>query len=295
MAAKQCPDRYYERMKSSGDDKLKITKFLADGDSVLDVGAGGGVLDELLLSTFPHLQVTALDPSDTAVMRLKKIADQYPGRLNVVQTDFFEYEADGKYDAVIFCSSLHEIFSYTEYDGARYQPAVISMALDHAAKLLKADAGKIIIRDGIAADYNPKVLVKYKDKAFYHLARRFEREFTGFPLEIIHTKAGDIMPYNSMMEMLYTITWGEESFPREVQEWYGYYSLNDWTKEEKRLSMAHGLFLVHAEKYLQPGYKDHLVDKAVVQSAPRLDWSGSIRTKPIAYPASNCLVVFEKR
>lgn len=67
MAAKQCPDRYYERMESSGDDKLKITRFLSDGSSVLDVGAGGGVLAELLLNRFPNIHVTALDQSNTAV------------------------------------------------------------------------------------------------------------------------------------------------------------------------------------------------------------------------------------
>lgn len=294
MAAKQCPDRYYERMESSGDDKLKITRFLSDGSSVLDVGAGGGVLAELLLNRFPNIHVTALDQSNTAVARLNTLADKYPGRLSVVQTDFFEFKTEERFDAVIFCSSLHEIFSYCEYEGERFRKETISRALDKAASFLKQGEGKIIIRDGISARYNPKVLLKYTDPALKKLAERYENEFEGFPLEIIHTPLGDIMPYNSMMELLYTITWGEESFAREVQEWYGYYTMDDWVGEEKRLAYSHKLFLTHTEKYLQPGYKEHLRGKIILQSAPRLDWSGQVYTKPIDFPASNCLVVFER-
>lgn len=294
MAAKLCPDRYYERMESSGDDKLKITKFLSDGDSVLDVGAGGGVLAELLLNHFPNIHVTALDQSDTAVTRLKALAEKHPGRLEVVQSDFFLYEPDARFDAVIFCSSLHEIFSYTECNGKRFDKDIITFALNHAADMLGGNKGRIIIRDGVAAQYNPKVLLKYTDPDLKRLAERYENEFEGFPLEIVHTPFGDIMPYNSMMELLYTITWGEESFAREVQEWYGYHTLDDWKEEEKRLMYSHKLLLVHAEKYLQPGYKEHLQGKIVLQSAPRLDWSGKLKSRPIELPASNSLVVFER-
>ena len=294
MAVKQCPDRYYERMEASADDKLKIAKFLSDGNSVLDVGAGGGILAELLLRYFPNIHVTALDQSDTAVARLNSLADKYPGRLSVVQSDFFNFKPEERFDAVIFCSSLHEIFSYTEYEGEHFRKEIISSTLDHAASFLKQGEGKIIIRDGVATRYNSKVLLRYTDAKLKKLAERYENEFEGFPLEIVHTPLGDVMPYNSAMELLYTITWGEESFEREVQEWYGYYTLDDWVKEEKRLAYSHKLFMVHAEKYLQPGYKEHLRGKVVLQSAPRLDWSGQIHSRPIDFPASNCLVVFER-
>lgn len=294
MAAKQCPDRYYERMESSGDDKLKITKFISDGDSVLDVGAGGGVLAELLLNHFPNIHITALDQSDTAVARLNALAEKHPGRLDVVQSDFFRYEPEGRFDDVVFCSSLHEIFSYTKCNGKLFDKDTVTFALDHAADMLKENKGKIIVRDGVAARYNPRVLVKYRDPDMQKLAARYEAEFKGFPVKIAHTELGDIMSYNTMMELLYTITWGEESFEREVQEWYGYFTLNDWEREEEWLSLKHKMFLAHIEKYLQPGYKEHLKDKVLVQSAPRLDWDGKVCSKPIEFPASNCLVVFER-
>lgn len=294
MAAKQCPDRYYDRMESSSDDKMKITKYLTDGDSVLDVGAGGGALAELLLEHFPNIRITALDQSDTAAARLNALAEKYPERLSVVQSDFFAFQSESRFNAVIFCSSLHEIFSYTPYNGKLFQKETVSKALDVAASYLKPGEGKIIIRDGVAARYNPKILLKYKDAKLKRLAEQYENEFEGFPLNIVHTPLGDIMPYNSAMELLYTITWGEESFAREVQEWYGYYTLDDWAAEGKRLAYSHNLFLAHAEKYLQPGYKNHLQDKVILQSAPRLDWSGQIRSNPIEFPASNCLVVFNR-
>ena len=297
MAAK-CPSLYYERMDSSSNDKLKIAAFLQDGDRVLDVGAGSGSLAKLLLDTFPGLHVTALDPSETAIQRLRELQCQYPARLEVVQAEFSEFQPSERFNAVVFCSSMHEIFSYTEVEEygkkVRFQKSVIELALHHAAELLDEENGRIIVRDGIATSHNRKVLVTYKDPDLKKLAERYENEFEGFPLDIIHTPLGDIMPYNSMMEMLYTVTWGEQSFSREVQEWYGYFSRPDWEEAGRQLSMSHGLFMVHFEKYLQDGYRLNLQDKVSLRSAPRLKWDGSVQTKEIEFPASNCLVVFSK-
>ena len=299
MAAQYCPDQYYSRMASSSDDKMKIAAFLRDGDRVLDVGAGSGTLAKLLLDPFPSLHVTALDPSESAIQRLRELQRQYPARLEVVPSQFSDFQSSGHFNAVIFCSSLHEIFSYTEVEEygkmVRFQKNVIELALYHAAELLDEENGRIIVRDGIATSHNRKVLVTFKDPALKKLAERYENEFEGFPLEIIHTPLGDVMPYNSMMEMLYTVTWGEQSFSREVQEWYGYFSRSDWEEEGKHLSMSHGLFMIHFEKYLQDGYKENLKDRVTLRSAPRLKWDGSVQTKGIEFPASNCLVVFSKQ
>ena len=295
MAAKTCPNRYYERMESSSDDKLKIAKFLTDGDAVLDVGAGGGALAELLLAHFPNMRITAIDQSDTAIARLEALSEKYAGRLSVVQADFFAFEPTEQFDAVVFCSSLHEMFSYTKFEGKFFQKEVVGNALSRAAACLKQETGKIIIRDGVASTHNPRVLVRYKDSELKELAERFENEFDGFPLEIVHTPFGDVMPYNSMRELLYTVTWGKESFGREVKEWYGFFSLEDWKAEEQWLYVSSGLVLVHSEKYLQPGYKEHLQNKVENQSAPRLKMDGRIQSKPIEFPASNCLVVFSNQ
>ena len=59
-----------------------------------------------------------------------------------------------------------------------------------------------------------------------------------------------------MMELLYTVTWGRESLPFEVEEWYGYYSQEDWQQLAAALSApgGPGLRLVYFTQYLQPGY-----------------------------------------
>ena len=295
MADKQCPQQYYTRMASSANDKAKIADFIQDGDKVLDVGAGGGVLAELLLNRFPAVHITALDASDTATERLNELKQRFADRLTVVQCDFFEYQPECRFDVVVFCSTLHELFSYCRYNGELYRPETVTAALKCAANLLVPGKGRIIIRDGIASSHNPRVLVQYHDAGLQRLAERFESEFEGFSLGIVHSPWGDIMPYNSMRELLYTITWGPDSFDREVKEWYGYYSLADWKKEELRLCASCGLVLVHLEKYLQPGYKEHLQGKVSVLSAPRLHQDATIAAKPIEFPASNCLVVFSNQ
>ena len=95
------------------------------------------------------------------------------------------------------------------------------------------------------------------------------------------------MPKNSAMELLYTITWGKEALPYEVEEWYGYYAEKEWRALADRLSApgGPGLRLRQFTQYLQPGYVQHLEGK-VVLTAP----DGS----PLPFPNSNMVAVFQK-
>lgn len=289
---KRCPALYYERMDAAQNDKAKILQFINDNDRVLDVGGGSGIVSAMILESSQNVTVDAIDTSDTAVERLCVLAQQYPGRLRVVQEDFFDYCA-GQYDAIVFCSVLHEMFSYTRYEGKRFNPAIIDASLKRAVELL-APGGRIIVRDGVAPTHNHKVMLQYKDPALRLLAERYEAEFEGFNLNITHTPYGDVMPRNSAMELLYTITWGEASFEREVQEWYGFYSLNDWKQQGQRLMSSDNVCLCYLNKYLQPEYEKHLEGKVVLTTAPKLDWNGSVITRPATFPSSNCIAVFNK-
>lgn len=291
MANKTNPSLYYTRMDASKDDKRKMLAFIQDGDSVLDVGAGSGVVGNMILGAFPNACVTAIDSSDTAVERLLPVSAKYPGRMQVKQTEFLPIEKQ-KYDAVVFCSVLHEIFSYTEYEGRKFNLAIIEDTIKKAADMLNP-GGRIIIRDGVAPSSNRKVMLRYLNEETRRLAERYEREFRGFDLGILHTQYGDIMPRRSAMELMYTITWGETSFDREVQEWYGYYSLEDWKALTLKLTTM-GLRLTHIEKYLQQGYADNLAEKIELTSPPKATNDGGIRVGKASFPASNCLIVFEK-
>lgn len=292
MLYKTKPELYYGRMDSAKDDKRKMLQFIHDREKVLDVGAGSGVVSRMVLDSFSSARVHAIDPCISAAEHFEDLVTGYPERFHFSTMDFLSMPEE-QYDVIIFCSVIHEIFSYTVYEGQKFNLDIVDTVLRKAARMLKPE-GRIIIRDGVAPTYNNKVLLRFKDEELKHLSARFENEFMGFPLEIKHTSLGLVMPRRSAMEMLYTITWGDGSFEREVQEWYGFYSLEDWRQQEQRLMVCQKTVLIHLEKYLQPGYTEHLEAKVDFMTAPKLGMDGQLRMRSAAYPASNCLVVFKK-
>ena len=48
------------------------------------------------------------------------------------------------------------------------------------------------------------------------------------------------------------------------------------------------------EKYLQQGYVDNLAGKIELTMPPKATANGGMKTGKAAFPASNCLVVFER-
>ena len=291
---------YYTRMAAGASDKAKLLAFLPKTGHVLDVGAGGGDLSALILDQCPGLAVTALDNDEASLARLRAMQKEYPGRFRVVNTRFpseeCRKELDGyRFDAVIFCSVLHEIFSYPGPTGETFSEDNVFAAVHLAADFLKP-GGVLLIRDGVRSGRSSSVIVRYKDEAFRALAKRFETEFQGFPVEIIHASFGDVMPYDTMVELLYTCTWGEQSFPREVQEWYSFAPLDQWERWAKLWFFSCRLQLIHSEKYLQPGYTEALADKVIVLGRMRPDDGTGTTQKPkiLKFPASNSIIVFQK-
>lgn len=286
------PELYYSRMDSSQDDKSKILQFVKEGDTILDVGAGSGVITNLLLSK-NGTKVCSVDTCDSAIEHLRGLEESNPGRVSVKKADFLEIDDGEKFDVVVFSAILHEIFSYTEYNGEKFNFAIIDHALKKAASLL-ALGGRIIVRDGIMPTSNRRVMLQYIDPEMKELADRYIEEFRGFDLKVVRTEYGDVMPNRSAAELMFTITWGRESFPREVQEWFGYYSAKDWKRQEQRLMATHCVSMIHFEEYLQPGYEEHLKDKVKLLSAPKFNRAGDVVFKPTTFPNTNCLVVFHK-
>ncbi len=281
-------DQYLGHMNSAADDKRKLLAFLRDGDRVLDVGPGGGVLLDLIAGAYPRCSLAGVDVSAEVCQRLSQRvkAEGLPWR--VIHSDFLDLsrEEAGPLDAILFCSIIHEIFSYGEYEGRRFNKKVIPKILETAAGLLEP-GGRIVIRDGVASGENPVVAVRFLDEGLEALARDYLREFRGFPLRArTPEETGEAglyrMPKNSAMELLYTITWGKESLPFEVEEWYGYYTREDWEALEGRVP---GLRLRYYTQYLQAGYPEHL--------AGRVELAGE-DGEALPFPDSNMIVVFEK-
>ena len=92
------------------------------------------------------------------------------------------------------------------------------------------------------------------------------------------TVSGDI---NFIREFLFTYTWGTESYAHEVQEQFGYFTLDEYKSFFEEL----GAKIIVAKELLEPGYPDNLE-----RYLDLLDENGD----EVEYPDSNCIIVAEK-
>ncbi|MCZ4246972.1 hypothetical protein O2313_05420 [Bacillus amyloliquefaciens] len=265
--------KYLEQMNASADDKVQMIQYIA-GDTVLDVGIGGGVLGKLIRSHKPCVNVIGVD---------KRIRDYNEG-LSFYH-DVFELDARelqkkidvGEVDTVIFSSVLHEVFSYNDYSiEAVYE------ALKSAYNIIPK-GGRIIIRDGVKMEDNSKVLIRFKNPKDVQKAKQFATDFKARKI-VLTVGAYDsvAMPMNDAMEFLYTYTWGDKDYQREVKEQYGLFTPKGYIAAVKDLL---DLELVTYNHYLQEGHNRHLSRKVEL-----FDEKGR-RTR---FPDSNILLVFQK-
>jgi hypothetical protein len=188
---------------------------------------------------------------------------------------------------IVFSSILHEVYSYTEFEGKKFNIDAVKKALKNAADSL-VPGGRIIIRDGVLTDSDKIVTVKFKDEDAFILAKNYIKDFKG--LSHLRKENGDwkvlqvgedwIMGHiNRMRELLYTITWGSMSYPQEVQEQFGYFTLEQYKQTLKDV----GLEIVEARQFTEHGYPEHLDDKVELFN---FSWNDI---------PSNCIIVAEKK
>lgn len=278
---------YFQRMKSSLGDKNAILDHLIEG-SVLDFGAGGGDLSEAI--RLYGYNVIAVDGSPAAI---EKINENYP-LVNTVQSmghNLLDHFETNSFDNIVCCSILHEVYSYGDDRNLPYDLSNVFRMLEIFNALLRP-GGRLIIRDGIAPfNYDEKAIIKFKNDDGMKLFRaysdsapfysQFDNSFGKVNFEIVdeQTIKGSM---SSVMEFLYTYTWGWNSLIRESQEFYGILSLEDYcdtlNKNEWKVLFSH--------EYLQRGYVDHLSKLVEI-----IDDYGN----EIPYPSSNMLIVAENR
>ena len=78
----------------------------------------------------------------------------------LIQGDAFkmhEYFETESLDSVIFCSILHEIYSYVEYQGKQFQIESVRDVLRAAWECLVPE-GRLVIRDGIAPADDERII-----------------------------------------------------------------------------------------------------------------------------------------
>lgn len=138
---------YLKRMAKPLGDKLKISKYIPQNAAdILDVGCADGTVTMALAKLFPEINFLGIDLDENFIKLARKNAEK-------IRNVKFEkiYLRDllarpERFDAVIFCSVLHEFFTYGEGISS------VIKALADTHELLKKE-GVIIIRDMILSEY----------------------------------------------------------------------------------------------------------------------------------------------
>ncbi len=266
---------YYERMDSSIGDKKKIIPYIK-GERVLDIGCGDGVLLEALQNL--GLDAYGLDATEESVNRTiergipkNKVALAYAHEI-------VENFSENFFDTMICSSIIHEVFSY----GTPKLGILSTQAVDDTFKAIYQalkPGGRIIIRDGIIPEdwnknvkiifnpNNPSIELPLVEKYLNMIPFRAETTQPTYRKVDLHKLSEYVYEgtTESIMEFLYTYTWGEKAFHRETQELYGF---NTLTKYVKYLE-TFGFKIIHTESYLQEGYSSHLKNKVMILD----DWA----------------------
>ncbi|MCX7710721.1 MAG: class I SAM-dependent methyltransferase [Clostridia bacterium] len=286
-------DRFYEEesylktMNQTIDYKKVILDYIT-GNSIIDIGPGGGALMDMIEERFPEKKVAGVDIAQNVLDALKKKKQLenrkwdvfYGDALNLVQ-----YIEKGNADTIIFSSILHELFSYIEYNGKKFNHETLATAFKSAFEVLPA-GGRIIIRDGIMTEpVHQKRMIKFLSEEGMEFLKRYAKDFKG--REIEYTIVGQnevLMPVNDAMEFLYTYTWGEKSYVHEVNEQFGYFTPSGF-KEFIFSVLGEQARIVEFKHYLQDGYTIALSQKIEFFDEKR---------NPVRLPDSTCIVVIEK-
>lgn len=267
---------YYDRMLSSLGDKKRILPYLNlnENSTVLDVGGGDGSLVASIKNAYPVVTFN-LDAAESSVQRSK--ANGIPTAVGFADEIHHHYNP---LDNIIASSVVHEIFSYGNRNGKIGRIENVKDFLSSAYDSL-IDGGRLVIRDGVNPGYE---LLGKMEFSSSNASAEVEKFLTHSPftqegldrkISIEEVETGVFEgSLSSLMEFAFTYTWGEESFEREVNEFYGVFTLSDLAE----MGESVGFKLIHAEKYVQQGYVDNLPE---------------INFFPF-FPDTNALWVFEK-
>jgi SAM-dependent methyltransferase len=250
-ANKRNYDLYLQRMTQSifQSSKGLIPFFAAQCKKILDVGCGSGILMQAIKAVNPDAKIVGIDINQSAV---DTCVEQGLDVRNATLSDLVK--TGETFDCVIFSSVLHEFSSYDEK--APFTEKPIEDAIADASKITDK-GGFIIIRDGIRVAENGRVeLVKinFKNPEDAIWIERFKKDFPDYH-ETVQLEPGVLSKENAK-EFLYTFTWGDKSWPREVQERFGIMTIENWEAMARRNGFDVKNLMISAEEY-----KKYLKDK----------------------------------
>ena len=237
-----------ESMKTSS--KGLIPFYAKRFSKILDIGCGSGTLSKTLSNlTTDKTTITGIDLNQNAIDICKrKYTDD--SKIRFKKTSLYDLQKDNKsFDCIIFSSVLHELSSYDNVN--KYSQIPIIDALDEAYILLDR-GGRIIIRDGIKSVDFSTVSFQFTDydNGKYYLEKFKTEYYDGIEYKEFDDKTFEV-PFAKLKEFLYTYTWSEESWDREVQEQFGILSLNEWKYVIERAGFNIKVFSINADEYVK--------------------------------------------
>jgi SAM-dependent methyltransferase len=283
---------YLASMNAAKTDKERMLDYVRSG-KIIEIGPGGGVVLNLLEARFPDSEIIGVDLSSEAIAALEKLKRGGNHRWSLVHgaaEQLPQLVGERSVDTVVFCSILHEVYSYTERDGEKFQLDSVRDVIRAAWSTLRP-GGRLVIRDGVMPPPGTRrirFIAPDARSTFDLFVAQFEGRTIGFrevAPSVVELSTADAM------EFLYTYTWGPASFPYEVRELYGVMtyeqyvtSIVDWVGGREVATVVD--IPAPLRSYLQPGYRDHLANKIELTDD---------HDRRVELPDSNCLIVVERR
>lgn len=275
---------YLNTMNSSLNEKAVLLKYIV-GKKVLDVGPGGGALLDLIEKTNPDKDIYGIDLSQNVIDKLQYKKEKENHAWNIVKGDAIKLGNHfKKMDTIIFSSIIHELYSYIEFNGKKFSIETIASALKEAYEVLNPK-GRIVIRDGIMTSPKDQYrIIEFKDKQDIQILKRYCNDFEGRSIKFEKITENSVkMLVNDAMEFLYTYTWGEQSYPLEVKEQFGYFTPEEYVDFIK--SILPTARILECKAFLQGGYEENLLPKISIYDE---------NMKAVKLPNSTCIIVVEK-
>jgi SAM-dependent methyltransferase len=273
---------YLATMNAAKSDKQRMLDFVKPG-TIVEIGPGGGVVLDLLEERFGDSEIIGVDLSTEVVAALESRAKSTHAKWRVVlgaAEDLASHVPAA--DTVVFCSILHEVYSYTE---PKFQLASVEAVVKAAYAVLRT-GGRIVIRDGVMPPPGVRRIEMLAPDVRPTL-ELFCAQFEGRRITYAELSPARIeMSAADAMEFLYTYTWGPASFPYEVRELYGILPYDEYVKTVLAWCGPTAHVVENPlESYLQSGYRDNLAGKIRLTDE---------NDQPVDLPESNCLIVIER-
>lgn len=280
-------EEYLAHMNGNVDEKAAVLPYVV-GDTIVEIGPGGGAMMNKFKEAYPDKSIIGVDLSQNVIEKLTN--DKYEkghgwdvtlgDALNLADT--FEPESI----STVHCGSVnHEIFSYGETDGKKFNIATMKRLVESVFQVLEP-GGRWIIRDGVKTESDEWCELHFHDETAMPFLRNYQRDFKGRQIAVEVLSVERVrMPINDAMEFLYTYTWGQEAYPHEVQEQFGVFTLQEYIDFIEDVVGSENVKVIESKQYLLAGYKEHLSPKVTLY-----DKHGEQKS----LPSSTCLLVFEK-